>query len=102
MRMLATGLAVVLATALGPQGSQSAEAAEKGTSPKKAAVVTYQMLRPDGTPVRSKGQKGGGQNSMVSQDSSGTTKSNRGARSADTLIHRWQRSGPRSKGLTSQ
>ena len=68
MRMLATGLAVVLATALGPQGSQSAEAAEKGTSPKKAAVVKYQMFRPDGTPVRSKGQKGGGQNSMVLQD----------------------------------
>ena len=56
MRMLATGLAVVLATALGPQGSQSAKAAEKGASPKKAAVVTYQMLRPDGTPVRSKGE----------------------------------------------
>ena len=98
MRMLATGLAVVLATALGAQGSQSAKAAAKGASPKKAAVVKYQMLRPDGTPARSKG----GQNSMVLQDSSGTTKSSRDVRSGDTLIHRWQRSGPRSKGLKSQ
>jgi hypothetical protein len=89
--MSAIGLAVLLATALGPPGSQSAEAAEKGAFPKKAAVVKYQMFRPDGTPVRSKGQKGGGQNAMVLQDSSGTTKSSRGVRSRDTLIHRWQR-----------
>ena len=102
MRMWATGLAVVLATALGPQGSQSAEAAEKGASPKKSAVVKYQMFRPNGTPVRSKGKKGSGQNSMASQDSSGTEKSTREVRSGDALIHRWQRSGPLSKGLKSQ
>ena len=102
MRMLATGLAVVLATVLGAQGSQSTEAVEKGTSPKKSAMFKDQMLRPNGTPVRSKGKKGSGQNSMVSQDSSGTEKSTREVRSEDARIHRWQRSVPRSKGLKSQ
>ncbi len=53
---------------------QSAEGAKKDTSP-KGAGVKYQMFQPDGTPVRSKGKKGGGQNSMVFEDSSGTTKS---------------------------
>jgi hypothetical protein len=49
MRILAIGLAMVLAAALVSQGPQSAEAAEKGESRKKGAADKYQTFRSDGT-----------------------------------------------------
>lgn len=52
IRILAIGLAVVLATALLPQGSPTAEAAEKATAQKPSKPVSGKALKGTSGKVR--------------------------------------------------